>query len=814
MLLKRTLDGGLDVIEFSRALDVFQHAIPSLASAKSEHHAKFGGLVGHLVIVAPHLLSVLPCKHPCDTFTGCNSVNQSCEPVVKKAKLDPAVEPSRHDLVPGILVRKVTCLLLSASALHLDKNTDVDRESAGRAVGDCLNCLYTWLLSHGRPVDHLSLKHSEVPCKMPRHWLVSALSEQDDCMVTSLLALLNIYTTSRYSDVSLGGGDSLKVLTDPHAAILALLSSLSWDHVVLLDLLTSPETTFLLYVIKYLHYAVNTWSELTEHCRKFNQTSSQNGSHEYPEITPIVKNASRKHIRAAHKRIPLFECKNSDSESEEDCKQARNETMDMCSDIKSSAIASTSNSSKVTQMTISSNLASNPTIRPTGHAPTSNFRTRQLTLTDYSDSDSSDEGEDMKVDETDLIKDQTAAKGVTIVNKPTLVSSYSDSESDNDDDETANVNSKSSSSVGIKVNKSYKDNGVDSKCTVADLTSNKVTPSQVAKTPLSASSDHPDISSPITTPADLLPLPDKSACAMLEVAVAANLQQGADLGEGLCSLLRNVSTQRLRLTQGNLVEEVEASCVALKRRQGEMGGLLTAAVNVLDNGQAPPHTENRSNNTNGLSDDDDDMGEQSTRDGNKIDHDTLATMNAWPSLTNYSDTVSDSDSDSDSEDPLSLVRQCSQYLPDPAHTATLMTLVNDAVPQSTQMRRPLTNYEDSGSDEEESLHNTLAKMVVLNESIKDNTDTNMPVDTNTDTYTDTCIEVTMHTHIDSLPIGRPMQAEPSPTHSPAPALLDNMMGTLIRLRMAIERMVTKQIFPYNADPLLRIMRRCEACYEQ
>ena len=36
----------------------------------------------------------------------------------------------------------------------------------------------------------------------------------------------------------------------------------------------------------------------------------------------------------------------------------------------------------------------------------------------------------------------------------------------------------------------------------------------------------------------------------------------------------------------------------------------------------------------------------------------------------------------------------------------------------------------------------------------------------------------------------------------------------IRLRLAMERMVDKTIFPYNAQPLLKVLSQCEALYER
>lgn len=43
--------------------------------------------------------------------------------------------------------------------------------------------------------------------------------------------------------------------------------------------------------------------------------------------------------------------------------------------------------------------------------------------------------------------------------------------------------------------------------------------------------------------------------------------------------------------------------------------------------------------------------------------------------------------------------------------------------------------------------------------------------------------------------------------------LDNTMTVLIRLRLAIDRLVSKSLFPYNINPVLRLLEKCESFYE-
>lgn len=43
--------------------------------------------------------------------------------------------------------------------------------------------------------------------------------------------------------------------------------------------------------------------------------------------------------------------------------------------------------------------------------------------------------------------------------------------------------------------------------------------------------------------------------------------------------------------------------------------------------------------------------------------------------------------------------------------------------------------------------------------------------------------------------------------------LDKTMGLLIRLRMGVGRLVERSLFPYNINPVLRLLERCEELYE-
>ena len=43
--------------------------------------------------------------------------------------------------------------------------------------------------------------------------------------------------------------------------------------------------------------------------------------------------------------------------------------------------------------------------------------------------------------------------------------------------------------------------------------------------------------------------------------------------------------------------------------------------------------------------------------------------------------------------------------------------------------------------------------------------------------------------------------------------LERTMSLLIRLRLALHKLVEKSLFPYNINPVLRLLEKCEDLYE-
>lgn len=87
--------------------------------------------------------------------------------------------------------------------------------------------------------------------------LVSMFFEQDDFLIDSMLSCLIIYQELKQNVPSL----NFVSLINPHRIFFNFLEKAAFDHHFLLDLLTSPETSFTLYIIKYLKYILHCWQE-------------------------------------------------------------------------------------------------------------------------------------------------------------------------------------------------------------------------------------------------------------------------------------------------------------------------------------------------------------------------------------------------------------------------------------------------------------------------------------------------------------------------------------------------------------------------
>ena len=91
---------------------------------------------------------------------------------------------------------------------------------------------------------------------------------------------------------------SLVTALNPHKLFLQFLDSTTNDHSVLVDLLTSPETCFLLYLVRYLKCVLTEWDTFVAVCHS-KYCSQDHQNEQYPERlkrkTRTAKHQSQKH---------------------------------------------------------------------------------------------------------------------------------------------------------------------------------------------------------------------------------------------------------------------------------------------------------------------------------------------------------------------------------------------------------------------------------------------------------------------------------------------------------------------------------------
>ncbi|XP_059175400.1 protein Lines homolog 1-like [Physella acuta] len=117
-----------------------------------------------------------------------------------------------------------------------------------------------------------------------REWLSTIFADQDDKWVTSLLCLLKLHKKINReqnpgmnceSKKDSGKLNELVDFINPHRLFLQFIFFIKYDHLVLVDFMSSPETTFLLYFTLYLHVLITEWSHFEKVCME-NDTFTKN----------------------------------------------------------------------------------------------------------------------------------------------------------------------------------------------------------------------------------------------------------------------------------------------------------------------------------------------------------------------------------------------------------------------------------------------------------------------------------------------------------------------------------------------------------
>lgn len=213
--------------------------------------------LAHLVVRSVkdwHLLDTLPYRGGSGRFGG--GAGDGDRPLLQKMVL--LVLKS-----VAVTVKETRCDSSSDSSLGSEAD-DVDADMAviERSIREVLRQL-------DNCVKSLLPFHPETPLAQ---WVVQLFADQDDALIEGMVCCLDVAVGLFYRNTSqLDLGHSL----NPATTFVQFLRAVSHDPDVLLDLLVSNETCFLLYLLRLLKFVRRNWSEFIACCgRELDDTMS------------------------------------------------------------------------------------------------------------------------------------------------------------------------------------------------------------------------------------------------------------------------------------------------------------------------------------------------------------------------------------------------------------------------------------------------------------------------------------------------------------------------------------------------------------
>ncbi|XP_068200172.1 protein lines [Palaemon carinicauda] len=168
------------------------------------------------------------------------------------------------------ILHKVVLVILKAIAVTVkETRCDSSSENSSRSGGSGSEDVDMAIIERSlrevmRKVDGF------VKSKLPFHpeapmaeWMVRLFADQDDWLVESMVCGLDIFTGL---GIRIRQQPELHACVNPHTTFLVFLETIYLEHDVLLDLLVSNETSFLLYLLRYLKFIRRSWQEFASHC--------------------------------------------------------------------------------------------------------------------------------------------------------------------------------------------------------------------------------------------------------------------------------------------------------------------------------------------------------------------------------------------------------------------------------------------------------------------------------------------------------------------------------------------------------------------
>lgn len=213
--------------------------------------------LAHLVVRSVkdwRLLDSLPYRGGSGRFGG--GVGDGDRPLLQKAAL----------LVlkaVAVTVKETRCDSSSDSSLGSEaEDADADMAVIERSIREVLRQLDVC-------VKALLPFHPETPLAQ---WVVQLFADQDDALVEGMVCCLDVTVGLCYRESTL---PDLRRCLSPAVTFVQFLRAVSHDPDVLLDLLVSNETCFLLYLLRLLKYVRRNWPEFVAACgRELDDTMS------------------------------------------------------------------------------------------------------------------------------------------------------------------------------------------------------------------------------------------------------------------------------------------------------------------------------------------------------------------------------------------------------------------------------------------------------------------------------------------------------------------------------------------------------------
>ncbi|KAE8752369.1 hypothetical protein FOCC_FOCC000841 [Frankliniella occidentalis] len=169
------------------------------------------------------------------------------------------------------LLKKMVLLVLKAVAVTVketrcdssDSSLSSDADEADADMALIERSIREVLRKLDQCVKALVPFHPETPVAQ---WVVQLFADQDDALVESMVCCLDTAVGLVYRDSVVQSDTTLRRVLSPAATFIQFVRAVSHEPDVLLDLLVSNETCFLLYLLRTLKFVRRNWEEFMQEC--------------------------------------------------------------------------------------------------------------------------------------------------------------------------------------------------------------------------------------------------------------------------------------------------------------------------------------------------------------------------------------------------------------------------------------------------------------------------------------------------------------------------------------------------------------------